>query len=181
MTWVIKPDLKRINLLITLGIIGAIVAVLASHFGLVHIIGINLPELVGESLEIIGISIDIDEVKLTFAGALIILLTFGLVNLKYNKEITVYPDRLMTKSRTIPFANITRVIFDKSSLPQNLLGYGTLIIEASETDVPNLQIEFIDKVDTVCTQVQQAVYQFKVAKYQQEQQQARVSNILDQW
>ncbi|MGM5487562.1 MAG: hypothetical protein ACQESG_01290 [Nanobdellota archaeon] len=181
MTWVIRPDLKRMNILTTLGIVGAIVAVLALHFGMIAFIGINLPEMVAESLDAIGMQIDIDAGKLTLAGGLAILLAFGLVNLKFNKSFQIYPDRLATKAKTIPFANITRVIFDKSSLPQNILGYGTLIVEASQTDTPNLQVEFIPQIETVCQQLQQAVYQFKLAQYQQEQQQARVSNILDQW
>lgn len=180
-SWVIKPDLKRVMLLLSLKIFGIGIAIIGLY-GLLLFMEVNLIADLALAFEALDIQISIDVSKLVIGGAFIVLIVYSLMFLKYNKMHTFYQEKYISPSKEeIPFENVTRIIYKQDSVGQNVLGYGTVVIEASMTDAPSFEIPFIPKPEQTTQQLQGLVDRYKAYRAQQEQQQSRVQNILNQW
>ena len=180
---IIRPDLKKVIIVTALKVLGVILAGIALWVFMLFM-DLGLGEMLIEALDVLGIEVDTGAIiqGVAILAVLGALLYFALTSMKYNIKYKLYSDRMITPAdEEVSYQNVTRVIYNQDSLLQNLLGYGTLIIEAGATDKPNIQIEFVSKIEETAKYMQQVLYNYKMQEMQRQQNQARIQNIVEQY
>lgn len=179
----IASNKKRVMTVTSIGIVGVLLGIVGFHVFMLTM-GVNLPEQLMMTMDILGVEIDTAEMAKTgsMIGAVGILIALAWQNMTHSVSVVCYQDRLVESGKNeIPYGYVTRVHYNNGSILQNLLGYGTVFIEAGGMDKPSIQIEYVHDVENKVKELSQTIYQFKMVQQQQAQQDARIRNIVEQW
>jgi hypothetical protein len=143
---------------------------------------ISLIAPVVQSLEVLGINIEFDVLKLVGILALGVLLYYGIILQKTNYKYIFYQDYFLTPDKeSIYYINVTSVNYEQKYFPDKILGYGTLIVELTGSDKKEIKIDYIEDVDKVTAELNQKISTAKMQNYQETQNRQSVQNIIQQW
>ena len=186
----IKPNVNKIFLKNFLNILG--ITLLVS--GILWIINLEVGlQVFLDVLKALGISIDPSSILFYSVMAVLAvscLLLIGNylanVNIKYefyqNKLIAYLNSILVfTNSKNIPYADITRVLFNNKGIFNSMLNSGTIILEMSGTGNERMELKFIDNVENVVQSIQNAIKEFASIQQAQFTENYTIDRIMNRY
>ena len=88
---------------------------------------------------------------------------------------------VLSNSREIPYANITRVLFNNKGTFNSMFNSGTIVLEMSGTENEKMELKFIDNVENAVQSIQNAIKEFASVQQAQFTENYRIDRIMNRY